>query len=147
MKFYHFLYLCLAKCINNNVVMRKLLYIFSAFFLFSCVEKNPSEVASTTAKLYYDHLLEGRYEEYIDGFYRLDSIPSTYRTLLVENAQMFIHQQKQERKGLREVTVLRAQADTALHVAHVFLLFSYGDDSKEEVLVPMVERKGVWYMR
>ena len=32
-------------------------------------------------------------------------------------------------------------------MANVFLIFVYGDSATEEVLVPMIEHKDVWYMR
>ena len=38
-------------------------------------------------------------------------------------------------------------AKTVRRVANVFIVFAYGDSTTEEVLVPMVLHKGVWYMR
>lgn len=127
--------------------MRKLLYITLLLIALGCGGTDPAEVASAAAKEYYKLLLEGKYDEYVDGFYRPDSIPGSYRSQLIDNAKMFMAQQKEERRGLLDVRVVSAKVDTALHVANVFLILSYGDSTNEEIVVPMVEQKGVWYMR
>lgn len=116
-------------------------------FLTMACSGDPSEAAGETARLYYQYLLDGKYDDFVDGFYRPDSIPHTYRASLIENAQMYMYQQEQERKGVSDVKVVRAYADTALHAAHVFLLLTYKDSTTEEIVVPMVEEKGKWYMR
>ena len=38
-------------------------------------------------------------------------------------------------------------ADEAHHEANVFLTLCYGDSTVEEICVPMVESKGIWYLR
>ena len=60
---------------------------------------------------------------------------------------MFLAQQKTDRRGILDVRVVNAMADTAKRSANVFLLFAYGDSTSEEIVVPMVMHKGVWYMR
>lgn len=127
--------------------MRKLLYLALLLIALGCGGTAPAEVASAAAKEYYKLLLEGKYDEYVDGFYRPDSIPGSYRSQLIDNAKMFMAQQKEERRGLLDVRVVSAKVDTSLHVANVFLILSYGDSTNEEIVVPMVEQKGVWYMR
>lgn len=115
---------------------------------FSCKEEvDHGQLAAIAAKGYYDMLLEGKYEDYVNGFYRPDSIPQSYREQLVANAKMFVGKQQELRKGITEVTVATAKADTATHTANVFLMFAYGDSTREQVLVPMVEHDGEWKMR
>ena len=46
---------------------------------------DPADVAAQVAKQYYDYLLEGKYEAFVDGKYRPDSIPGSYRDQLVMN--------------------------------------------------------------
>lgn len=120
---------------------------FACLFAACSSEKDPGEIAANTAKIYYDYLLEGKYEQYVDGLNQPDSIPQSYREQLITNAKMFIEQQTKERRGIREIRIASAKADTANHSADVFLIFCYGDSTNEEVVVPMVERKGVWFMR
>ena len=115
--------------------------------LVDCSKPNPSEVVGQTAKLYYDYLLQGRYNAFVDCMNFADSIPEQYRSQLVDNAKMYMAQQKQEHKGIQEIGVLKASVDTTKHTANVFLSFSYHDGTTEQVLVPMVEKNGVWYMR
>ena len=128
--------------------MKKWCYsILVVMTLVACSKPDASEVAGQTAKLYYDYLLQGRYSEFVDGMNFPDSIPEQYRSQLVDNAKMYIAQQKKEHRGIQSVECLQAQADTAKHEANVFLSFTYLDGNVEQVLVPMVERNGIWYMR
>lgn len=110
-------------------------------------EPDQGELAAIAAKGYYDLLLEGNYGRYVDGTYRADSIPGSYRDQLVLNARMFMEQQQAEHRGIKEVRIATAKADTARHTARVLLTFVYGDSSAEEVLVPMVQVQGRWYMK
>lgn len=132
------------------MVMRKILIVLcSLSLLFSCKkqEKDAAEIIGKTAKIYYDYLLHNNYEAFVDGSFRPDSIPPSYREQLIANAKMFIGQQKEEHQGIKEITISNATIDTLHHTGNAFLLFSYGDKTTEQVIVPMVERKGVWYMR
>jgi len=61
--------------------------------------------------------------------------------------QLLVGQQKDERRGILDVRVVNAVADTTKRSANVFLIFAYGDSTSEEVVVPMVQHRGVWYMR
>ena len=128
--------------------MKKLFYFFVALLAVACSSgPDPGEVAAQAAKEYYTQLLAGKYEHYVDDFYRPDSIPASYRRQLIDNAKMFVGQQKDERRGILDVRVVNAVADTTKRSANVFLIFAYGDSTSEEVVVPMVQHRGVWYMR
>ncbi|MBF1590564.1 MAG: hypothetical protein HXO19_05540 [Prevotella shahii] len=128
--------------------MKKLFYFFVTLLVVACSSgPTPSDVAAQAAKEYYAQLLAGKYDHYVDGFYRPDSIPNSYRQQLIDNAKMFLGQQKTDRRGILDVRVVNAMADTAKRSANVFLLFAYGDSTSEEIVVPMVMHKGVWYMR
>ncbi|MBR5697288.1 MAG: hypothetical protein IKX44_01520 [Prevotella sp.] len=115
--------------------------------MWGCAKPDPADVAAQAAKQYYDYLLKGKYEAFVDGKYRADSIPGSYRDQLIMNMKMFVGQQEREHRGIKETRVVNAEADTARHEANVFLVFCYGDSTVEEVLVPMVESKGIWYLR
>lgn len=129
--------------------MKKFLVLAAVIpWLYAC-QKAPSEndIAAQAAKAYYNQLLEGKYELFVDGHYQPDSIPAVYREQLVANAKMFVGQQKDERRGIRRIDVVRADVDTSKHVGNVFLSFFYGDGTSEEVVVPMVYQGGLWYLR
>ena len=117
--------------------------------LSSCKKEapDPSYFAGIAAKGYYDLLLEGKYQEYVDGFNMPNKIPDGYRSQLVLNAQMFVEQQNEVHQGMKKVVVLSAKADTVHHVADVFLSVTYGDSTKEQIVVPMVKVKERWKMR
>lgn len=117
--------------------------------LLACGKQDatPEELALQTAKVYYEQLLMGDVEAFVAGMDAKDSVYPSYRAQLEENMRMFIAQQQEEHKGIASVKTMRAKADSTLHHVNAFLLFVYGDSTKEEVVVPMVERDGVWKMR
>lgn len=135
--------------------MRRISFLFSTFFAAilltfisnSCSQPKPDELASRAAKIYYDYLLAGNYEAYIDGIYQPDAIPEGYREQLLTNAKMFVWQQKESRKGIAEVQLNRANVGKDGKTADVFLILCYGDSTKEEVVVPMIEVEGNWMMK
>ena len=69
--------------------MRHLLYIVLALTLFSFAscgkgeEPNPEELVAKTAKTYYDYLIQGKYDAYVDGFYRPDTAKHVGHAFLV----------------------------------------------------------------
>ena len=131
--------------------MRKLLF-FIFFPLFVACSGKPSgpdaaQLAANAAKTYYEQLLKGDYGSFVDGRYQPTEMPESYRQQLIANAKMFVGQEEKEHKGIKSVAVADGRADTAKHVANAFLTFTYGDGTKEQVVVPMVEVKNVWYMR
>lgn len=107
----------------------------------------PEDLAAHMAKAYYDSLLQGRYDAFVDGTLQPSAIPEGYRRQLTDNAKMFIAQQQDEHGGIDSVSIASARADTAQHTASVFLQLHFGDKTTEEVLVPMVQHDGAWYMR
>ena len=98
-------------------VMRPLAMVLA---LAACAPKasDPAEVASRTAKLYYDALLEGNYD------------------VLRESHQ-----------GIASFEVARVEYDGKGHAANVFLNVHFADSTKEQIVVPMVERDDLWLMR
>lgn len=117
--------------------------------LFGCrhIFNDPAKPVGKAALHYYQQLLDGNYAAFVDATYRPDSLPSTYRSQLVLNAKMFIEQQQNEHNGLKSVAVAHATINEVQHTGNAFLTFTYGDGSSEQVVVPMVEHDGVWYLR
>ncbi|NPD93089.1 hypothetical protein [Xylanibacter muris] len=126
----------------------QILCIIFAVFAVSCKEEtSPEELAAKAAKIYYEHLFSGNYSEYLSGLDGTDSIPENYREQLLVNVKQFVVSQKAIHNGIGEVRVLRSQTDSVAGYTNVFLLLCFGDSVKEEVVVPMVERDGVWRMK
>ena len=128
--------------------MKKLLYLFVAMVIVACSSTpDQGEVAARAAKQYYGYLLQGNIASFVDGHYRPDSIPDTYREQLITNTKMYVNQQNEEHRGIKDIRIVDTKTDMQKHAANVFLVLSYGDSTSEEIVVPMVESDGVWYLR
>jgi hypothetical protein len=99
------------------------------------------------AKECYEALYANRPADFIKGRAGVASMPSDYCEQLLAACRCHLRQVDSLRQGVRSVSVSRAERDTSLHVVEVFLLLTYGDGSREEVVVPMVEHNGQWKMK
>ncbi len=128
--------------------MRKLVYLILIVIVVACsTGVSREEQAALAAKGYYTHLVQGEYEQFIEGRFMADSLPADYRSQLIEGYKQFVAQQLEARKGIQEVSVSRAYTDSLAGYTNVLLMLCYGDSTTEEVVVPMVERNGRWMMK
>ena len=131
--------------------MRKLVYLVLLVFLaqWAACSSNPTkeELASLAAKGYYQHLVEGDFEHFLEGRVMADSLPDDYRSQLIDGYSQFLAQQVNARGGINEVRISRAYTDSTQQYTSVLLMLCYGDSTSEEVIVPMVEHNGRWMMK
>ena len=128
--------------------MRKLVYLILIVIVVACsTGVSREEQAALAAKGYYTHLVQGEYEQFIEGRLMADSLPADYRSQLIEGYKQFVAQQMEARKGIQEVSISRAYTDSLAGYTNVLLMLCYGDSTTEEVVVPMVERNGRWMMK
>ena len=139
---------------NYISVKYSLLTTLLLLFLSACTpDVKPEEMAVQAAKAYYDQMLQGDYESFVAGTEGYDSVPDYYHEQLIANMKMFVGQQKAEHNGIVSVTALNAKVDTVKLageerlVAEAFLSLCYGDSTRESVVVPMIEKNGIWKMR
>ena len=128
--------------------MRKLVYLILIVIVVACsTGVSREEQAALAAKGYYTHLVQGEYEQFVEGRFMADSLPDDYRSQLIEGYKQFVAQQLEARKGIQEVSVSRAYTDSLAGYTNVLLMLCYGDSTTEEVVVPMMERDGRWMMK
>ena len=121
--------------------------LFSLFFSTQCAELSPEEQASLAAKGYYQHLVAGEYEKFLQGKDGSDSLPEAYREQLLTGYKQFMAQQEREHQGIREVQMSTVRKDTLTDYMTVMLILCFGDSTNEEIVVPMVEHDGRWRMK
>ena len=116
-----------------------------------------------TAKGYYEHLVAGEYDEFLEGCHGVDSgFPASYREELSVALKQFVAQQQAQHRGINAVRAVRAKVgderhgDAASHSssqleegtrADVFLVLCFGDSTNEEIVVPMVLHDNRWKMK
>ena len=86
----------------------------------SCGDKAPAteKVVATTAKLYYDYLLEEKYDDFVEGIDLSFPKSETYKTQMRDCAKMFVDKQKQAHKGIKTVDAVNAEVDADEHSAN-----------------------------
>ena len=128
--------------------MKHLLFVILAFLaLCACSSSTPEEMASLAARGYYEHLLKGEFDKFLDGKAGSDSLPEAYREQLIAGYKQFLSQQNNLHNGINEIRVINAKRDTILNYTNVFLMLCFGDSTNEQVSVPMIEYNGSWRMR
>ena len=117
--------------------------------LEGCQEVSLEQQAAEAAQSYYQRLLDGYPDGFLAGKAAYDEMPADYRDQLVKANEQYMKDVEQKHNGLRSVVVSPnvGRIDSTLHVVYAFLLLSYGDSTKEEVTVPMVQVDGDWKMR
>lgn len=122
--------------------------IIGCLIVSGCSEVTPEKQASLAAKGYYEHLIHGEYEQFLQGKDGLKKqAEQEYWSQLVDNCHQFMHQQKESHRGIHEVRIVNAKTDTLQKYVNVFMMLCFGDSTNEEVVVPMVDRDGRWYMK
>ena len=128
--------------------MKHLLFIVLVFLaLCACSSPTPEEMASLAAKGYYEHLLKGEYDKFLEGKAGSDSLPEAYRRQLLAGYKQFLSQQNSLHNGINEIRVINAMRDTILNYTNVFLMLCFGDSTNEQVSVPVIEHNGRWRMK
>lgn len=122
-----------------------------ALLLAACGEKKKNvdqgKLAAKAAKHYYEQLLKGDYEAFLDNENRTNNLPDNYRKQLLLNLKQFVAQQDSVHHGIDSITLGASHFSAKDNTASVFLLFYYGDKTTEQVVVPMVKERGKWILR
>lgn len=122
--------------------------VFFMILTGACSSPTREELASLAAKGYYDHLIHGEYEQFLEGKDLLEtSDDADYRSQLLDNYRQFMEVQQSAHGGIRDVRIVRAKTDSLQTYTNVFLTLCFGDSTNEEIVVPMIEKEGRWRMR
>ena len=132
--------------------MKQLLYalFLAVLLLYSCSKKKETDhgaIAAEAAKHYYENLISGKYKQFLEGMNLPDKLPESYERQMLENFKAFAKRQDKQRKGIKKVSIRSVKFFAKDSTASAFLLLHYGDSTTEEVVVPMLKRRSLWYMR
>lgn len=106
---------------------------------------NPKGTPGKAAVLYYDCIIEGRYDDYVGGIAYSDSMTTDYRSQMADLTAQYARREVESRGGLKEVRLL--DDIVSGNVATVFMELVYEDSTSEEVCVPMVLCGDEWKMQ
>ena len=140
----------LSKLFKLSLYQHKLLsFALALLLLAACSKKSPEQQAAEAAVAYYQHLVEGYPEGFLEGKVGVDNLPSDYCDQLLAVYKQYIDELQKKHQGLQRVRIADnvGRRDTLQHLMYTFLLLSYGDSTQEEITVPMVEVDGEWKMK
>lgn len=131
------------------VKRRAIIGLMGLMGIMGCQEVSPEQQAAEAAQGYYQRLLDGYPDGFLEGKAAYDEMPADYREQLLKANEQYMKDMQQKHNGLQSVAVSPnvGRIDSTLHVVYTFLLLSFGDSTQEEVTVPMVQVNGEWKMR
>ena len=121
-----------------------------SLLLYSCSngeQKSAEDMAMDAALRCYEALYNNLPEVYLSERIGVDEMPSEYHQELLEVYRQHVKEVNREHQGVKSVKASQATMDTTLNVMQVFLMLNYGDNTKEEIVVPMVECNGKWMLK
>ena len=87
------------------------------------------------------------FDSFYEGKLKADTVPETYRQQMKAILRQFADNEQKRHKGIDSVRISNYQYAEKTQTANVFLTLVYGDKTQEQVVVPMVRRDSLWYMR
>ena len=124
--------------------------LMAILLLCGCSQQDQSseEQAGIAAKEYYDRLLAGDIDGFLKGKADMDSVPADYRSQMYAACEQYKKELDETHGGVAAITVSNARKDsTQQMMMQAFLLLNFRDSTKEEIIVPMVQRGEVWKLR
>lgn len=124
--------------------------VLGCVLFISCSQGGVSleEQAGKAAKEYYDRLLAGDIDAFLNGKADIDSVPADYRSQMYAACEQYKKELDETHGGVAAITVSNAKKDsTQQMMIQAFLLLNFRDSTKEEIIVPMVRRGEVWKLR
>ena len=123
--------------------------LMAILLLCGCSQQDQSseEQAGIAAKEYYDRLLAGDIDAFLNGKADIDSVPADYRSQMYAACEQYKKELDETHGGVAAITVSNARTDSTQQMMQAFLLLNFKDSTKEEIIVPMVQRGEVWMLR
>ena len=124
--------------------MKTRLFILCTFSLiaFSSCKKDNLEEPAQAAENYFNYIIESDLEKYVAGMARYGSLPEPQRKETLDLVRQYVNREKNERGGMKSVTVV--ETSTEGDTANVLLAVTYGNETVEEILLPLVKIDGIW---
>ena len=103
--------------------------------------------ADSMAIICYKMQANGQFDEYVNAMLSCDGTTPDYKQRMVVMLHQHQKQINEEKKGVKDVSLLRTEMHNNNKMANVFLSVSYKDGSNEEVMLPMVYDGKQWRMQ
>ncbi len=130
--------------------MKRALFLLLPLLLFAASACRPKgdrltgESARQAAERYFNMLIQGQYEQYVDGMVSSTDMSTELRSQMIDLLSQFCESQQLDRAMLSAQATADSLQDSS---AYVRLDVLYGDSTTEEVGMPLVFSGGRWLMQ
>ncbi|MCQ2223448.1 MAG: hypothetical protein MJZ35_06655 [Bacteroidaceae bacterium] len=118
--------------------------------LIACAEQPKRDLHAEmceAAEQYYTMLMQDNFGSFVDGHYANDSLPEDYRSQLIDAVAQYKVNETERKGGLMEFQVTGDSLYADSTSGFVTIELSFGDQSKEEVILPLVYDGKQWKMK
>lgn len=130
---------------------KPLLLLASALIMMSCGKGSSTTDKHTAmrqaAQNYYTLLLEEKYDSLVLGIDAPDSLPIDYRSQLADAMAQYKIRETRGRQGLTGFRVVGDSLFPDSISGYTEIELTFGDQSHEQIIMPLVYVDGVWKMK
>lgn len=98
------------------------------------------------AEHYYTCLVKGDVDGYLRGLHDYETLSDEYRSQLRDMFLQYLDREQQLRGGIRGARAVRDTLIDSLH-ANVFVELQFGDDTEEQVSLPLIRTDKGWCLK
>lgn len=131
--------------------MRKFILPVAALLVLSACNgrkyDNEEQAVCAAAEEYYDYLINGKVDRYMAALHDVDSLPQEYRDQLRDMFLQYIGNEQQEHDGLKSAKATRCEFSADSLAANAFLDITFGDNTSEQIALPLVRVGKEWKLK
>ena len=128
-----------------------LLVLLISFLLAACSSGGKGdELQPPTAKEvmeYYELYRSGNYAEYVKAMQSCDNKPADFCKQMADALKQHAARIKEEKGGTVSAEFLRSELHAEHSAADAYLSVTYGDSTKEEIVLPLVFWQDKWRLK
>ena len=121
-----------------------------SFLLVACSSGGGDGLQPPTAKEvmeYYELYRSGNYAEYVKAMQSCDNKPADFCNQMADALKQHAARIKEEKGGTVSAEFLRSELHAEHSAADAYLSVTYGDSTKEEIVLPLVFWQDKWRLK
>lgn len=105
------------------------------------------QAVCAAAEEYYGYLINGEADRYVAAIHDADSLPQEYRDQLRDMFLQYIGDEQEAHQGLKSAKATRCEFSVDSLTASAFVELTFGDNTTEQVALPLVRVGKDWKLK